>query len=340
MVTMNSLQYNATEDSSYSLKDVRFDHVVHIFSHCWHGIRSAVSYLPGNKLAISPDKDLCGEELRYIIGVLFKYKIQKVCFHGFSMHWEALVKVLKETFKYIEISYVGHVSFSQFEHLFEIAICGKILELHSSGYINGLGSVKPRYNIGSLFFEKTLINYTLPVNSSVYVRNGGFTAFIPLENTWRKNLYVNTIGCLNSKYLDTIYMVNEPTCLDLVFDLNKTHVVGFQNKRDIANFYKVSDIVMNVTLVECQSMVFLEALAHGVPCLIKPMGLSDLSGLKLLELCEVSCQDDPYILADMIDYILALKKDNPGQIKEAIVEYLEAAKDMSVDRYVEFLRLG
>ena len=341
--SLGGVVFNEDRDVVVAHHDSSLDSVLHIFDQHWHGIRSATAGLPGGKLGISHQRDLTGEDIRHIEGLIFKHGFKVVCFQGFSEKADVLASILHNDFgRDLRLYAVTHVTTSQFEHTFEMNMLTRIYDKVGKGVLTRAGSVKPNFH---LFHPRTWRNCIInipPDISSLRMSEAAHepgTVFIPVENTWRKNLYTQVIAAHGSSDVDRIMLINWPSHLDQILPLNKLHLIGFQPLRGLLTHMGLSEVVMNVTLSECQPMTQLEALTVGTPTLTGPLRLPGFSDHPLGQLTEVSEVDDPGLLRKKLNAVLKEWRSDAGGLLAMTSDFLKLRTAAGLNSYREFLQL-
>ena len=334
--------FNAKSDICRAQEASDFDGVLHIFDANWHGIRSATSCLPGKKLAISHKNTPSGDGYRHIIGIIFKFGIHSICYQGFSEVAAEVAEVIYQNFGTDVAQYViTHVATSQFEHHFEMHMLKKMIEQKNKGIFRKLGSVKPDFAKAIPdFHPKTIINIPPKsnLNHNLNIRSPE-NILVPLENTWRKNLYTNILAALYEPQVKRIYTVNQPTHLELIADPRKITVIGFQTPAALLQHMASCGLVLNVTLVECQPMTQIEANAVGTPCLTGPLAIKKLSEHPLAQICEIPFLDNSYLIRERISQIMHIWQQEPTELTDMIEDYNRLRLDLGLESYREFLEL-
>jgi hypothetical protein len=333
---------NEERDVVVAQSDLALGPVLHVLDRHWHGIRSATACLPGGKLGISHKNDVSPGELKAINRLIAAGGFRRVCFQGYSETADRLVDHLHAEFgPDLPLYVVTHVTTSQFEHHFEMAMLDRIFEKVGRA-ITRVGSVKPNFH---LFHEKTWPQCVLnvpPDLSRLIValpnREPG-NVFIPLENTWRKNLYTQVIAAQHSEKVRRICLVNWPTYLERLMILDKAQLVGFQPLPGLLAHMRLAQLVANVSFSECQPMTQLEALAVGTPAVVGPLRVPVFSDHPLSELCEVTEIDDPGLLRRRFELIFDEWTRDPDGLSQMISDFLRLRTTTGLASYREFLEL-
>src|SRR5205085_11004788 len=126
---------------------------------------------------------------------IFKFGFTKIVYQGYSEAADSLIEVLGRNLgSAIQQYVVTHVTTSQFEHHFEMHMLRRMADRLKLGQLHRLGSVKPNFSdFLPTVWPKCIIN--LPPNTDALIRatpqRDTGVVLLPLENTWRKNLYTN-----------------------------------------------------------------------------------------------------------------------------------------------------
>ncbi len=338
-----SITFNEDRDVIAANRDAAMGRVLHVFDRHWHGIRAATGCLPGGKLAISHKTGLVGDELRHIEGLIFKCGFEAVCFQGYSETADKLAEVLHDAFGSDLRQYaVTHVTTSQFEHAFEMHMLKRIYDKVQRGILRRAGSVKPDFqHFHELAWPKCVLN--LPPNLErmrlALPEREPETVFIPVENTWRKNLYTQVIAAQGSDMVSSIIVVNWPTHLDGLLPLGKLRMIRFQALSGLLAHMRLSQAVCNLSFSECQPMTQLESLAVGTPALVNKLRLPGFSDHPLSQLTEVDVMDGPGYLREKLETVLGEWRRDPKGLGEMIADFLQLRIKAGIQSYHEFLEL-
>ncbi len=336
------IQFGERRDCVHAHRHPVLDRVLHVVHADWHGIRSATAACPGLKLTIPHDEDLSGDAMRHIHGLLVKFGVGKIIFQGYSDVADGIATDIKKTFgDEIDLYVVTHVNASQFEHHFEMRMQERILRNFHLGVFRRLGSVKPDFHmVIPEYWPRTIINYAPNLGDSVRAMQFDASAvLIPLENTWRKNLYTNILAAIRTASVELVYTVNWPTELERITSLVKVKLVGYRRGIDLYTTMGSVSTVLAATLAECQPMTQLEAFAVGTPGLTGKLGVAELANHELTRLCEVEALDNPAPIAAALERLVTLRRDDPHAISQMLDDYLPRRHAIADQRYLEFLGL-
>ena len=335
-------RFDADRDLAFAHDAPGFGDVLHVFDANWHGIRSASGCLPCHKLAISNEEPFDAAANRHIIGLIHKHRLRRIVFQGYSGVAHTLAATIKREFKgAVRLYAVTHVTSAQFGHHFEIDMQRDIHQALQKGILSRAGSVKPHFDaVMPGTWPHLLVN--MAPNIPHIDRPIGFdpgAVFIPIENTWRKNLYTNVLAALPVAEVELIYSVNWPTALERIADLGKLKITPFRKGRDLLAFIGSMGALLGVTLAECQPMTQLEALAMGTPCLTGALGIDEFADDPLIPLIEVAGADNPAPIRAALERVLALRRDDPAALTQMIEAHLARRHALAVERLGDFLEL-
>ena len=166
------------------------ERILHICDGHWHGIRSATGCLPGQKLIISHKRNLTGDEIRYVFGMIHKLGVTAIAYQGYSRTADTLARAIHSSFGTdIRQVSVSHCSSAQFENHFEMEMQGVISQRKRERIFEQCYSVKPQFNSVNpavlLSSWPTASHHFSPM-SPIQIRDIT-AALCPVENTWRKN---------------------------------------------------------------------------------------------------------------------------------------------------------
>lgn len=317
-----------------------FDKVVHVAHAEWHGIRHATAACPGGKILISADQPITDQDVGFIAKIISENDYKKIVFQGYSYNADSLLVQLKARFLGDISTYaVTHVNSVQFENNFEMDMLAMIRKRLSLGSLDFYGSVKPDFDsVVNDCWDKTIINF--PPNLPPGIRTCEYTdglVHIPLDVSWRKNLHTNIVAAIVADSVTEVRASNFPLGLESVVPLSKLRLTGYLRGQYLYSQMADASVVACATLAECQPMTQLEALAVGTPCITGPLGLKELAGDPLTQLCEINVLDNPRILANTIEEVIQFRNDNPRKTLDLIESRLSALIALAESRYREFL---
>jgi hypothetical protein len=164
--------------------------------------------------------------------------------------------------------------------------------------------------------------------------------FIPVENTWRKNLYTNVLAACGSANVDIVYAVNHPSGLQEIADLRKLQLTGYLRGMNLYSFMGTIGCVLNATLAECQPMTQLEAMAMGTPCITGPLRLPEMDRHPLTQLTEAKVLDSPAEIQSTLDNVLRERHVDNAGFQQMLTDYRHCRLQACLNSYARLLNIG
>lgn len=262
---------NAPQDIQYAHKIPSFSEVVHVFSKEWKGIRSAVGAMSGTKLAVTADRKLRSSEIRYAIDNIKKFR--KVIFHGLNENARVLIEYL---FRHDgpDCYLVWHGNHAQLSADSEREHFLLAKRLYEKGFLKRMHILREGCHLLLNTWPDVLYNAPLNMEAKknhIKLSENGI-ALVPVTAEIRKNLYTNVIAAAVSPKIKIIKTYNGKDLLEICGG----KPVKFLRHAGVAGHLKVlteSSVSLNVTCVDCQPMVDLEALSAGTPSITGPLFL-------------------------------------------------------------------
>lgn len=285
------------EDQIYGGKTKK---ILHMYHKEWWGIRSATECLPGWRLMINADGE---NDLKKIEQEIRRVNPTVIFFHGYSYNAADISEYLRKIFKkniYIDI--VTHVSVAQFDNQFEIDMISIMYQQKQSGVIDKLWSVKPGFSYTCSQFEKLLLVNTAPAWEGQVQEREISAAMLPLTRGLRKNMQANHIAFVQSSY-DVIFSSLERVDLSGIIDERKIVKIGHIPQKNTREIMRSVGLVSNVTLIECQPMVFNESISVGTPCLTGPLYLPFCYDHPLRKITEIREPDNVKLIIERAETI-------------------------------------
>ncbi|CAN7646609.1 hypothetical protein LJR257_004751 [Ensifer adhaerens] len=308
------------------------ERILHIYHTEWWGIRSATELLPGATIGISAYSPF---ERKRVLDEIRQRGIAQVVFQGYSQNAADLAEYLHTSRNHqFEINVVTHVSPAQFDNQFEIEMLAIMVNQKQRGVVDRLWSVKPGFDGTCREFESLLLVNTLPPWRLNSKERQTSAALIPLTRGLRKNMQANHIALANSSY-DVIFSTLHSADLMGIANEAKIRFIGHVPQTVVRDIMGAVGLVSNVTLIECQPMVFNEAVSVGTPCLTGPLYLPFCSDHPLRELTEIREPDNVRKIRSKAEEIKSLWQENPGRISEMCQDYHQLVTVLSAETYTE-----
>lgn len=207
-----------------------------------------------------------------------------------------------------------------------------------NGLFNKLASVKPRFSgVIPEFWSTTLINLAPNIQLPPLLRSLD-TALIPVENNWRKNLYTNALAGIYCESIQKVQIVNWPNHIANIVEVDKLEWLPFMRPQQMLACAASCAAVLHASLIECQPMTQLEALAVRTPCITARLGVHpDIDAHPLSQLCEVEFADDVGAIGKALTEICHYWQRDPCGLQQMIDDLLELRRQLSMQSYLDFL---
>lgn len=330
--------FNPADGSESSSIDYA-NSTLHIYHKDWWGIKSAALLLPGHKYEIGafdpkPDPDVLYE-------IMVDNDIRYVFFQGFSLNAAGLLDELWEKTKNdVNYSAVAHVSAAQFDNQFELDMLSEMAHRKAQGMLKEVFSVKPGFSSAIDFCNPHLLVNSFPkIKRESRIKRDYSIGFIPLTRGLRKNMQANHLGLIRSDNYTKIISSISDSCFINTVDDSKVEYLGFISPHIVSKLLMKAGLVMNVTLVECQPMVFNEACAAGVPCLTGPLFLPFAAKHELRGLTEIREADNVKKITQYADNIYGLWKADAKGLTQICHDYVDTVRRLSIESYAEAINI-
>ncbi|AKQ65365.1 Myosin-9 (Myosin heavy chain 9) [Myxococcus hansupus] len=331
---------DAPLDTTWAHVDPRFSRVVHLFHQEWYGIRAASGYAPGHKIGITANRPLTAEDHRRIVETCETLGARSVIFQGFSPNALEVMHMLRRVFgSTLKLCCVWHGSTAQFHFDFELETFSRLLALREQGLLDAVACVKPEMHLMSpLLFQEVLLN--LPPRIAPPDRRHraalARAAFVPTPNNWWKNFYSNVFVAASLPSLERVY-VTSPFTTRPELPLRASVInVGPLKRAELFNLIRETDVVLNVTLAECQPMTALEGLAHGVACLTGPLSLGVLDEHPYQRLVQIAGTGSLGQIRSALEQVIRLQEHSPEEHAQMLEDYTRTLCEHAINRYLEF----
>lgn len=349
MVSFNTHPtFNGRRTTQFMHSDPAFDTTLHVAHAEWHGIRQCVSYAPGQKLLI-PAESPFGENdaekegiLAALIREVERMNITHVIFQGYSDNADLLLLRLKANFgPDLRCFAINHVTTAQFENFFEMSMITRMLIRKRYGHLDGIASVKQNFGLAfEEFWPKVILNYAPNLPEDAFPgKEGARDIYVPLDPSWRKNMFTNYLAALRVHGADRVNVANFPFGLDGIASLQRLILVGYLRGRELLAQMASSAMLITTTFAECQPMTQLEAMAVGRPALTGPLRLQDFKDDPLMALSTTTNLDDPVLLSRDAQRLFDAATGDPVGMREMIAAHLKRRHELARTAYAEFLEL-
>ncbi|QDE84252.1 class I SAM-dependent methyltransferase [Myxococcus xanthus] len=331
---------DAPLDTTWAHVDPRLSRVVHLFHQEWYGIRAASGYAPGHKIGITANRALTAADHQRIAETCERLGARSIIFQGFSPNALEVMHMLRRVFgSTLKLCCVWHGSTAQFHFDFELETFSRLLALREQGLLDAVACVKPEMHLMSpLLFQKVLLNLPPRVAPADQRHRASPTraAFVPTPNNWWKNFYSNVFVAASLPGMERVF-VTSPFSARPELPLKASVInVGPLNRSELFNLIRETDVVLNVTLAECQPMTALEGLTHGVACLTGPLTLGALDEHPFQRLVQVAGTGSLGQIRSALERVVGLRERSPEEYAQMLEDYTQTLCAQAINHYLEF----
>lgn len=328
--------YDAGEDIRFAQSPhVVFDRALHVFTQEWVGIRAAAGAMPGSKLAISKNFSWTEIELRRAFECIHNRRIQVIISHGGCDPVFQFAEQVRKTMPEVTIVGVWHGSLANLNFMDEQALIIRFLELASNGVFKRISLMRK----GMHLLHPSAVPYLTP-NMLPKLETKRAIPALTREKllclfagwTW-KNMYSNLVAATASPRVGRVLSYNRAS---LPIPLSaKLDTLNYGTREHHFSVMAESDLVLNVTLVDCHPMIEMEALAVGTPVLRGQLDLDFGREHPFEKLMTVNSPLNPSAIKDRLEIVAGVP---PAEMAAIVADYGRLVVETSFARYGEFLR--
>lgn len=331
--------WNLHADTAFANVHSGFDSVCHIAHADWFGIRAAMGSLPGNKLVIPSMRRLAADEISHVLSQLELASINRIVLHGMSEGMHDLAARLRR--KGWDSQYlVWHGTTTQWANFDEKELALRAIRMAKKGEVRRFSAIRRGLHevVGDRDYRPQLLNLPPRWESTLingFRPHGQRIALAPSWNDLRKNLATNVLAAEFSPWISETRVIAESFALPrwLSSKLKRQRKLDY---RSMISTMSASDIVLNVTTIDCHPMVDLEALSGGTPCIRGPLFLDGLDDHPYIQLTAVA---NPMSVEDVTQRINEVMQMESNELLECMTDYGARLKALAFSRYADFLEL-
>lgn len=325
---------DAPRDREYAQQIDGFRHVCHVAHQEWFGIRAAAGALPGHKLAVSVGMRPTEKDVEAVAAHLDAAGVSQLVIHGFSDVMATWVRALRAA-GVDRVALVWHGAPAMWLHDDERRIFGLARELVDEGLIARAHVMRPGNHdvFGERGWRPQVYNMPPRVDMTrlgAGLRRGlGMSVLVPSWHLLHKNLVTNVLAAALHPKVDRVKLLAKEFELP-VNEHAKLERLGHLDARSMLEQMALSDIVSNVSLVDCHPMVELEALAVGTVALRGRLALDALEDHVYVRLTQVA---DPLSVASIQERLSAVLSTPPDERAGMLSDYRERVTALAAERY-------
>ena len=329
--------FDAPRDCAFAHPDHPvFANTLSVFTQEWVGIRAAAGSFPGTKLAISNQTNWTTSELRLVLQRVAAERIEKVVVHGACSPLLDLVQALRIAMPELTIVGVWHGSMAAWSSDEERLLATRFLDMASTGVFDRISLLRRGMHIlhpkAVTYLTPNLVpNVEMDRLVHAMARKPINCLFAGWNNHW-KNMYANLAAACASDMVGTVLsyaFASLPEPLGRKLD-TLPYGTRRQHFASLAN----TDLVLNVTSVDCHPMVELEALALGTPVLRGQLDLDFGADHPFSRLLTVQSPLDPMSIKERLETAAGTP---PQDLADIVADYRALVIETSFKRYGQFL---
>lgn len=323
---------NAAQDMQYAHAAASFEKNIHVFSKEWKGIRSAVGAMGGSKLAVTADRPLSSGEMEFALDSVRKF--DKAIFHGVSVNTRNIIEYLYRHGG-PESYVVWHGSHAQLSVDSERELFFPTKRLYEKGYIRRMHIMRSGCHLLLKSWPHVLFNAPLRMEAKkacARISENGI-ALVPMTAAMGKNLYTNIIAAAVSEKIKIIKTYNGNDLMQLCGG-KTVRFLRHDGMEGHLQVLKKCAISLNVTCVDCQPMVDLEALSAGTPAITGPLFLENHFKSDYPRITTVQ---NPLSSEEIVKAIGRLDAIPTTELCEMMLEYKTELLQKHIESYGNFL---
>jgi hypothetical protein len=328
--------WNLLEDTRWAAEDYAFRNVLHVFCSEWLGIRAAAGNLPGQKLAISCE--LSSELVPHIGNQIATRGFSKIVLHGLSTFMERLAYHLSDWGHSDQLYIVMHASPVHWHEAFDRKQAFTALRLAGEGKIRRVHFLKRGFDFPvDRLFKPMLFNRSATGVQKAIATDMKplWTVLVPGKAQWSKNPFAQMIASVLNDSVDRVLVYATGTESLPAEIRSKIRQINFNPETKFDN-YRLANLALNASTVDCHPMINVEAQSVGIPCLRGQLFLDALEHHPYVHLTTVRDAASIQEISSAIDRLRAV---SAAELFEMTIDYQRMTDEVSRQRYGEFLEL-
>ncbi|MBS0455332.1 MAG: hypothetical protein JSS14_28870 [Proteobacteria bacterium] len=338
-VTEPPFHWNAPQDTIYAQRHPDFENILHVFQQHWVGIRAAAGSMPGQKLAIGPERDTPSSAMQQQVRNIDELAPDRIVIHGMSDTMKTLVEMLSAKGWRDKLFVVLHGATAQWFSEAEFNYAVQCLELARDGKIAKLHVMKAGFDFpDARLYRPMLFNLSprLPDFGPLPdIDVHSDKVLIPGWSGWRKNIQANALAAALSENVAEVWAFGSDLMLPNPAN-QKIRIIPFRGREQTFHLMRCAALTMNVSLVDCHPMVQIEAQTLGAMCLRGPLFLDALEAHPYVQATSVADVNSIIEIRAAVDRVLSMSR---GERTELAQDYQCASDAVAVQRYREFLEI-
>jgi hypothetical protein len=329
--------FDAPRDRAFAHPDhPAFRNTLSVFTQEWVGIRAAAGSFPGAKLAISKQAAWNGPELRRVFHRIEAANIRTVLVQGACLPILDFLQALRAAMPELTIVGVWHGTLAAWMSDEEHLLAARFLDLASNGVFDRISLLRRGMHI----LHPKAVSYLTPnLVPVVNVRRlvpalsrRPITCIFPGWNNQWKNMYANLVAACASDVVGKVLTYAHASLPEPM--AAKLDTLPYGTRRQHFTALATTDLVLNVTTVDCHPMVEMEALAVGTPVLRSQLDLDFGEDHAFSRLLTVESPHNPALIKERLEAVAAIPSD---ELADIVADYRSLVLETSFARYGDFL---
>ena len=312
------------EETLKTIQEIKNEEYITFYNKNWMGVTSATKELFENLVD-------CGElyrkkDIKRISNAILQKNVKQIIFSSFAIGWRDLTIDIKKHQKNIKIKTFWHGSHSQILDAYGWNRNIEIIELHTKGYIDVMGTCKKSmlnfyqsqgYN--ACFITNKVSNIPQKLNANKKAEKETIIGIYAAKcDDWRKNMYsqMGAVSLLENAIIDMVPLNEQAKEFANHYGIRIQGVETPISREKLMERMAKNDVNLYVTFSECAPMLPLESMELGVPC--------------------ITGNNHHYFKGrDIEKYIVVNNESDVEEIKEKIIKCKEN-KDEIIKKYQKF----
>ena len=312
------------EETIKTIQKIKNQEYITFYNKNWMGVTSATKELFENLVD-------CGElyrkkDIKRIRKAILQRNVKQIIFSSFAIGWKDLVIDIKKHQKNMKMKTFWHGSHSQILDAYGWNRNIEIIDLHTKGYIDIMGTCKKSLmnfyksqGYKAYFITNKVSN--IPPKLHIIKKDKKETRigiYAAKCDDWRKNMYsqMGAVSLLENAVIDMVPLNEQAMEFANYYGIKIKGIEKPISREELMKRMSGNDVNLYVTFSECAPMLPLESMELGVPC--------------------ITGNNHHYFKErDIEKYIVVNNESDVEEIKEKIIKCVENKEEI-IKKYKKF----
>lgn len=312
------------EETIKTIQEIKNQEYITFYNKNWMGVTSATKELFENLVD-------CGElyrkkDIKRIRKAILQKNVKQIIFSSFAIGWKDLVIDIKKHQKNMKMKTFWHGSHSQILDAYGWNRNIEIIDLHTKGYIDIMGTCKKSLmnfyksqGYKAYFITNKVSN--IPPKLHIIKKDKKETRigiYAAKCDDWRKNMYsqMGAVSLLENAVIDMVPLNEQAMEFANYYGIKIKGIEKPISREELMKRMSENDVNLYVTFSECAPMLPLESMELGVPC--------------------ITGNNHHYFKErDIEKYIVVNNESDVEEIKEKIIKCMENKEEI-IKKYKKF----